>query len=54
MNAREQLGKRLMTTKRAAARLRKYLKRLTRRVERRDAKILLDEAPPRHWKGYAD
>jgi hypothetical protein len=54
MNAREQLGRRLMITRKAAARLRRYLKKATRRIERRDAKVLLDEAPPRHWKGYAD
>jgi hypothetical protein len=54
MNPREQLGKKLMITKRASKRLRKYLKMTTRRVERREAKSLLEEAPPRHWKGYAD
>lgn len=54
MNAREQLGKRLMCTKGSAARIRKYMKRLTRKAERREAKKLLDDAPPRHWKGYAD
>lgn len=54
MNAREQLGKRLIITEKAAARLRKYLKKTTRRIERREAKRFLDDAPPRHWKGYAD
>jgi len=52
MNAREQLGK-LSSRVGHVSRLKKFLKRLTRRAERRDAK-LLDEAPPRHWKGYAD
>jgi hypothetical protein len=54
MNPREQIGKRLMCTKRAAKRIRKYMKRLTAKAERRDARQFGEEAPPRHWKGYVD
>jgi hypothetical protein len=54
VNPLEQLGRRLVVCRGAAARLRRTLKRLTRRAERRLAKRLLDEAPPRKWKGYAD
>lgn len=53
MNPREQLGDTRILTKKAAARDRKYMKRATRRVERREAKLQLEDAPPRHWKGYA-
>jgi hypothetical protein len=51
MNPREQLGRRLVICKGAAARLRKYMKKLTRRAERR---AKLKDAPIRFWKGYAD
>ena len=54
MNPREQLGRRMVCCDGAAKRMRKFMKKLTRRIERRDAKRLLDDAPPRHWKGYVD
>lgn len=54
MNAREQLGSMHYITKKSRRRIRKYIKKTTRRIERREAKQFLDDAPPRHWKGYAD
>jgi hypothetical protein len=51
VNSREQLGRRLVVCKGAAARLRRTIKRLTRRAERRDK---LKDEPARYWKGYAD
>lgn len=51
MNPREQLGRLRWMCKGAAARLRKSMKKMTRRAERRDK---LKDQPLRYWKGYAD
>lgn len=53
MNPFEQLGSMRYAAKRSRTRWRRYMKKLTRRARRREAR-LLDDAPPKHFKGWAD
>lgn len=54
MNNREKCGHRLVLCPKAAARARRWAKRATARAERRDAKRFLEDAPPRHFRGWVD
>lgn len=54
MNALEQLGRMRYSCKGSKRRIRRVMKRATAKCERRVAKRLLEDAPPRHYNGWAD